>query len=137
MKKIRLISVYNHYGERDRYSDEGEIYAITDDFVLKEEYRSIPKERKIALMIEPRGFLPKGYEYLENHYDEYRYIFTFDTELLKLPNALPIIYGTYWCSSNSIKTKGISMISSEKELCEGHIKRKELARILDKIIHMG
>ena len=132
MKKLKLISMYADYGKEEYYDDRSEVYAITDDFVSDEKYKSIPKERKIALMIEPRSYLPKGYEYLEDHYDEYKYIFTFDTELLKLPNALPIIFGTYWCSSDSLKTKGISMISSEKELCEGHIKRKELARILDK-----
>jgi hypothetical protein len=81
-------------------------------------------------MIEPRSFLPNGYEYLQTHYNEYKYIFTFDDILLKLPNALPIVYGTYWCTSDEEKTKGISMICSAKEGCEGHRERKRLAKIL-------
>ena len=130
--KLRLISLYKHYGTLGAYDDKSDVYAITDDYVCDPRYWSISKEKKIALMIEPRSFLPKGYEYLEEHYEEFKYIFTFDTKLLRLPNALPIIFGTYWCSSDEKKTKGISMLCSEKELCEGHKKRKELARILNR-----
>lgn len=133
MIKFRLIGHYENYGTENAYDKNSEVYAITDEFVCKEEYKSIPKEKKVALMIEPRDFLPVGYEYLEKNYDEFKYVFTYDDKLLKeLPNALPIVYATYWCTSDLPKTKGISMVSSNKNFCEGHIKRLEIANILDK-----
>lgn len=127
---MRLISRYDCYGRKDFWDENSDVYAITDDFVMKDEYKSVPKEKKVALMVEPRSFIPEAYEYLEEHYNEFKYIFTFDDRLLKLPNAKKTIYGTYWCTSDEEKTKGVSMICSEKAFLEGHKKRQEIARIL-------
>ena len=132
MNKLRLISLYKDYGNNNLWDNNSEVYAITDDFVYDNKYKNIPREKKIALMIEPRVFIPKAYEYIEKHYNEYKYVFTFDDELLKLPNAKPIVYGTCWSESDSKKTKGVSMICPEKTFLEGHRKRHEIAHILDR-----
>jgi len=133
MNKMRLISLYKDYGTKGAYDDNSEVYAITDEFVYDERYKKIEKDKKVALMIEPRTFIPKAYEYIERNYNEYKYVFTFDDKLLKeVENAKMIVYGTCWSSSNEKKTKGVSMICSEKEYLEGHRKRKEIARILDR-----
>lgn len=131
MYKIRLEGRYRNYGTEGAYDDSSEVYGVVDDYVLREEYRGIKK--KVAIMIEPRAYIPEAYKYLENHYTEYKYVFTYDDELLnKLPNAKRTVYGTYWCSSDEEKNKGISMICSNKDFLEGHRKRKEIASILDK-----
>ena len=130
MKKLKMVGLYNHYGRPDIWDENSDVYVITDDFVMKDEYKSIDKNKKVALMVEPRSFIPEAYEYLEEHYNEFKYIFTFDDKLLTLPNAKRTIYGTYWCSSDEEKTKGVSMICSEKAFLEGHKKRQEIARIL-------
>lgn len=130
MNKMRLISMYEGYGNPDLYDANSDVYAIADDFVTKDEYKGIPKDKKVALMVEPRSFMPKAYEYLDEHYDEFKYVFTFDDKLLKLPNAKKMPYGTYWCTSDEPKTKGVSMICSEKTFLEGHRKRQEVARKL-------
>ena len=133
MYKIRLEGRYENYGTKDAYDSNSSVYGITDDYVMKEEYKKIERNKKVAMMIEPRVFMPEAYKYLERHYTEYKYVFTYDDELLKLlPNARKIVYGTYWCSSDEEKSKGISMICSNKEYLEGHRKRKEIAAILDK-----
>lgn len=130
MNKMRLISHYKGYVKPELWDDNSDIYAITDDFVDKIEYKSIPKDKKVALMVEPRCLYPSAYEYLEKHYDEYKYIFTFDDVLLKLPNAKLMPYATWWCLSDEPKSKGVSMICSEKAFVEGHRKRQEVARKL-------
>ena len=128
---MRLISFYKGYGNPELWDENSDVYAITDQFVTHEEYKSVPKDKKIALMIESRSFIPNAYEYLDENYDEFKYIFTFDDKLLTLPNAKPIVYGTCWSKSDVPKTKGVSMICSDKEILESHRKRKEIAKILD------
>jgi len=146
MNKMRLISHYDCYGRKDYWDANSDVYAITDDFVMKSEYKSVPKDKKVALLIEPRAIVPEAYEYISKHYDEFKYVFTGDDELLKLPNAKPIIWGGVWYRLEEIditgyedkekkyktidpkKTKLISMICSDKELCELHKERKRIAR---------
>lgn len=131
MHKLKLVSYYNNYGTEGAYDNDSEVVALADGFVYDTRYKDISRDKKVALLIEPRPFIPKAYEYVEKHSEEFKYIFTFDNTLLKLSNAKEIVYGTYWCTSDVKKTKGISMICSEKEYLEGHRKRKEIARILD------
>ena len=133
MKKIRIEGRYKNYGTEGAYDENSSVYGIIDDYVMREEYKEIGRNKKVAMMIEPRAYIPEAYKYLEKHYTEYKYVFTYDDELLnKLPNARKIVYGTYWCSSDEEKSKGVSMICSNKDFLEGHRKRKEIASILDK-----
>jgi hypothetical protein len=129
MNKMRLISHYDCYGRKDYWDANSDVYAITDDFVMKSEYKSVPKDKKVALLIEPRAIVPEAYDYVGKHYNEFKYVFTGDDELRKLPNAKPIIWGGVWYrEENPKKTKLISMVCSDKEMCDLHKERKRIAR---------
>jgi hypothetical protein len=126
---MRLISHYDCYGRKDYWDADSDVYAITDDFVMKDEYKSIPRDKKVALLIEPRAIVPEAYDYVGKHYDDFKYVFTGDDELLKLPNAKPIIWGGVWYrEENPDKSKLMCMISSDKEMCDLHKERKRIAR---------
>lgn len=128
--KMRLISHYDCYGRKDFWDENSDVYAITDDFILKKEYQNIDKSKKIAMLIEPRSIQPSVYDYILIHFDEFKYVFTGDDKILSsLPNAKPIIWGwTWYRCENPKKTKLISMVCSDKELCELHKERKRIAR---------
>jgi hypothetical protein len=129
MNKMKLISHYDCYGRKDFWDENSDVYAITDDFVMKDEYKKIDRDKKVALLIEPRAIVPEAYDYVGKHYDEFKYVFTGDDELLKLPNAKPIIWGGVWYRcENPKKEKLICMISSNKEMCDLHKERKRIAR---------
>ena len=129
MNKMRLISHYKGYGNPELYDANSDIYAITDDFVMRDEYKNIPKDKKIAMLIEPRAIQENVYEYMEKHYDEFKYVFSGDDRILELPNAKPILWGWVWYrEENPEKTKLMCMISSNKEMCELHKERKRIAR---------
>jgi len=84
--------------------------------------------KSIALMIEPRSIMPDGYTFLLNGgWKRFKYIFTHDSELLKLPNAKLILCGSVWSWSDVPKTKFCSLVSSYKEVCDLHMARKQLA----------
>ena len=129
MNKMRLISHYDCYGRKDFWDENSDVYAITDDFVMKDEYKKIDKDKKVALLIEPRAIVPEAYDYVGKHYDEFKYVFTGDDELLKLPNAKPIVWGWTWYRCENPKEKKlICMVCSDKELCDLHKERKRIAR---------
>lgn len=130
MNKMRLVSHYTDYGRKDYWDANSDVYAITDDFILRKEYQNIDKSKKIALLIEPRSIQPSVYDYILGHYNEFKYVFTGDDKLLScLPNAKPIIWGGVWYrEENPDKSKLISMVCSDKELCELHKERKRIAR---------
>lgn len=89
-------------------------------------------DNAIVILQEPRSIEHLGYEYVEKHPEEFKYIFTYDSKLLKLPNAYMFNWGSIWCTSDIPKTKGISMVSSDKECCELHKVRKDLALQFDR-----
>ena len=63
---------------------------------------------------------------------KFNYVFTHDEKLLAtLPNAKYVVFGGIWDSSDIKKTKLVQMISSNKTMCDLHIKRMELAKKLE------
>lgn len=126
---INLISYYDHFPNHKPLPFEPCIDMYNDNFVRES------TEGSCALLIEPRSICPKAYEYVEKNWNKFRYIFTHDSKLLNIcDNAKLILWGVgnanYSCFSNVKKTKLVSMVSSNKELCELHIARKALARKL-------
>lgn len=126
MNKMKLVSAYDHYGNRDMWDNSSPVKCVCDEQIWANERTG----KQVMLLIEPRPIQPNVYEYVEKVYDQYEYIFTHDSYLLKtLPNAKPILWGGVWCrSENPKKTKLISMISSDKELCDLHKERIKIAR---------
>lgn len=124
------------HGFYDKIIDHA--YVEGEDFIDCYDDSSVQEcdtlvDKSIALMIEPRSIMPRGYEFLENGgWKKFKYIFTHDSELLNFPNAKPIIVGAVWERSDVPKTKNVSMVCSFKEMCSLHKWRKELAEYLHK-----
>lgn len=126
MNKMKLVSAYDHYGNRDMWDNNSPVKCVCDEQI----YANKRTGQQVMLLIEPRSIQPNVYDFVEEHYSEYEYVFTHDSYLLShLPNAKPILWGGVWCrSENPEKTKLISMTSSDKELCDLHKERKRIAR---------
>lgn len=126
MNRMKLVSAYKHYGNPDMWDANSNVKCVTDEQI----YANKREGKQVMLLIEPRSIQPNVYDYVLQVYDQYEYVFTHDSKLLNaLPNAKPILCGGVWCRcENPTKTKLISMISSDKELCDLHKERKRIAR---------
>lgn len=126
MNRMKLVSAYKDYGNPDMWDANSNVKCVTDEQI----YANKREGKQVMLLIEPRSIQPNVYDYVLQVYDQYEYVFTHDSKLLNaLPNAKPILCGGVWCRcENPTKTKLISMISSDKELCELHKERKRIAR---------
>lgn len=89
------------------------------------------EQNAIALLVEPRAIMPGVYYWMEENYNKFRYVFTFDSVLLKLENAKLLIYGQITAEyPNENKRKDISMVASDKDGCAGHRTRQWVATLL-------
>ena len=124
--KMRLVSQYEQYGNKDNWDSSSKIKCVCDEQI----YTNVRENKQVMLLIEPRSIQPMVYEHVLKVYKEYEYVFTHDSYLLNvLPNAKPILWGGVWCrKENPEKNRLISMISSDKEMCELHKERKRIAR---------
>lgn len=136
--KITLKSQYDHFttNQKPKYiewtNEPTGITCYANEYV---ETVDTPKEKSIALLIEPRSLYGGVYDWMEKNYDRFKYVFTHDSVLLsKLPNAKLILFGGVWASDPQEKTKNISMISSDKHLCPLHDIRYNLCRQLERYI---
>lgn len=133
--KIKLHSIYNDpsftCGRKPEFiewsENEGELDCYVDSLVYTV---GVPK-KSIALLIEPRSIQPEVYDYIENSYMKFKYVFTHDSKLLeKLDNAKRILFGGVYAIYNKPKTGNISICSSNKEMCKLHIVRTDLCHKL-------
>jgi hypothetical protein len=93
------------------------------------------KQRKIAWLLEPRAILPEIYDYIEQNFNKFDNVLTFDSNILNsIPNALFCPYGTYWVDdkTNYVKNKNISIIASYKNQTVGHKLRHSVIERLKK-----
>ena len=113
----------------DAYIDLG-AYKVKND-----------NRRKIFIAIESGGHYNDLHKWIINNYFLFNYIFTFDKELLKLPNAKFIPIGGIWYVSNikpEEKTKLISFCCTKKKIIPSHIERIKLANLIyNKVDMMG
>lgn len=140
MIKIKLYSQYSQFNncvksKYIRWTNEGKIEAYQDLFIPMAVDNKDNGKKKIALITEPRTIWNSAYkydlgQYLQEHYDIFEYIFTFDPILLQLPNAKPMPFVGVWSTNDVKKDKNISMCCSNKAECEGHIKRQKIANQL-------
>lgn len=126
---IKLYSHYDHFPNHKSVPYDAHIEMYNDEFVYQAPVGSC------ALLIEPRSIQPKTYEWMEQNWKRFKYVFTHDSRLLQIcDNAKLIIWGfgngNYMCNSNVIKTKNVSMVCSDKTMCQEHKDRIELARAL-------
>jgi len=114
---------------------KGTVKMFVDNYAYYIGAEDKGSENAVALLVEPRAIIPGTYYYVEENYDKFKYIFTFDSKLLKLPNAKLLLYGQITAEfPNDPKTKNISMVASDKDACEGHIQRRRVAETLSKEI---
>ncbi len=128
--RIKLHSMYDHFPNHHPVDGEPYINCYNDTYVKGE-----VEPGSIALLIEPRSIQPGIYAYMEQNYKRFRMIFTHDSKLIELcDNAKLILWGG-GCGGISQyklipKTKCVSMVSSNKTMCDLHVARIELARAL-------
>ena len=117
--------------------NSGEINFWVDDFIKQQSALKNDKPN-VALLIEPRTIQPTIYQYVEEHASDFDLIFSHDEKILKLPNAHYIFFMNWYKMYDVPKTKTISMVCSDKVMCEEHKERQRLADILgDKVDHYG
>ena len=136
--KIKLRSVYDSFPEKYGASDNQiNFYVDNNVYFLDNTDRNC--ENAIALLVEPRAIIPGTYQWMEENYQKFRYVFTFDSKLLKLPNAKLLIYGQITSEfPDDPKIKNISMVASDKAECQGHRDRQAIAwELTDKIDTFG
>ena len=134
--KIKLYSDYNQFNHTKKSStiewttEDAPIECYSDNGVFEYTPNGKPK---FAMLIECRSINQAPCEYIEKNFYNFEHIFTHDSKLLKtLPNALPINFANIWYSDVGIKDKGISMVVSDKQFSDMHIKRQKLGEALQK-----
>lgn len=131
MVKLNLIYNYKNltHKKNPQYIEWIQPFDNNYPNILVDHYclNSVPnKNRDCALMIEPRSYIPKVYEYIDNHANKFKYVFTTDEKHLKtLPNAKKIVWGGMWIknldeNAYNKKTKLVSMLASDKQVCYMH-----------------
>lgn len=88
-------------------------------------------QKAIAVLLEPRSMVGDAYEYCLEHPGQFKYIFTHDSELLKLTNARYLNWSSVWATTDSTKDRDISLVSSWKDWCPLHHARIELAKYFE------
>lgn len=137
--KIKCHSQYNHFPIYGTDQDDCDLELWNDGKIWEylEKYPDV--KRGSALLIEPRSLQPGTYILVESSYDIFDNVFTHDSQLLSLlPNAYPIFYYRDYELNDEKKTKKISFICGEKEMCSYHIIRKKIAEVVqDKVDVLG
>ena len=91
-----------------------------------------PIGNSIYIQVEPEAIIPRQ-EFLQTNWRSYKYILTYNEELLHLPNARKYLFGTSWITPeeyNSIKKEEkefkISIIVGHKNQTIGHQLRQKI-----------
>lgn len=125
--RMRMHALYDHFPERNPVEGEPFIECYADTYVKEVE----EGQKAVALLLEPRSLVGEAYDFVYEHADMFRYIFTHDSKILSLPNARLFLWGDVWVTADIPKTKGVSIVSSWKNWCPLHNARIELARHFD------
>lgn len=122
MVKIKMHAMYDHFPDHNPLPGEPYIDCYSDSHVKE----CVNVGNNIAMLLEPRSMIAKSYEYVYDHPDYFRYIFTHDSQLLTLPNARILNWADVWLTTDSEKNMGISLVTSPKDWCPLHHARLEL-----------
>ena len=115
----------------------GSIDVFIDNYLpLNSNYEA--HAARIAIIIEPRTIQPHIYNWIMQHYSDFAYVFSHDEKVLTLPNAKRIYFMNWYETFNVPKEKNISMVCSDKVMCEEHRQRQQLADVLgNRVDHYG
>ena len=123
MIKIKMHAMYDHFPEltpTHRFEPHIDCYSDMHVFDCK------GPGANIAMLLEPRSMIEKSYEFVYDHPEYFRYIFTHDSQLLTLPNARMLNWADVWLTTDSEKNLGISLVTSPKDWCPLHHARLQL-----------
>lgn len=134
---LRMISRYNHFPHMT--TDDMSAPRMYVDEKIWQAMEEAAEPNDLLLLIEPRSLQSVNYDWVMLNYDRFRYIFTHDSQLLRFaPNALPIYYWRDYEIRVAKKTKGISMICGNKDMCPIHHERMKIAdAIKDRVDVLG
>ena len=124
---------------RDKQTFDG-ITISTDQHLLPS---NIESKYSLGWLLETREVSPHRYDTFEEYMNEFDFVMTHDQKLLdQYPDKTRFtIFGGTWIKTNNYglhpKTKGISMIYSDKQYLTGHKLRHEVARSIQGIDLFG
>lgn len=122
MYKLKMHAMYDHFPDHNPVEGEPYIECYSDTFVNM----CKGPGNNIALLLEPRSMIGPAYDWVEEHESYFRYIFTHDSKLLRLPQARMLNWADVWLTTDSEKTKDISLVTSPKNWCPLHNERLKL-----------
>lgn len=140
---------YSVHGKESKYikwvTDGSGVAKFYTDRRILEAFNDDSDEIKYAWFLESKPIVPDLFQFLRNNLDtfleKFEYIFVFEKELLKLsPKFKWVPAQGFWIREPKIyeKSKIISMITSNKVMCEGHKKRLEyVEKFKDQVDHFG
>ena len=111
---------------------------LTDESILTVDTLET-NQQKVAWLLEPRAVIPHIYNYIENNYDKFDFILTYDDVLVNTgPKFLFYPFGCCWVhpyitGAEPEKKEYISIIASGKNQTIGHQLRHRVIRELDMV----
>ena len=128
--RVKVHSIYDQFTHHRAVDGEPYVDLYVDYNCLKEPIQ----DNSIAVLIEPRSIQPQVYKWMEENYSKFAYVFTHDSILLNYDNAKLILWGgggggIVECEHKR-KKKDVSLVCSDKTMCQKHIDRISLARRL-------
>lgn len=113
-----------HRGER--ISD---LVVITENSFYR--LNEIKEPIKIALILEPKCINSHVYSWMRSNYHLFTHVLSHNEELLsQIPNGQYYFFGGCWIEPKAqkvyLKSKGVSIIASDKKQAPGHILRHEV-----------
>lgn len=124
MVKIQMDAMYDHFPDRHPAAGEPYLNFYSDSHIKN---CTAGSRTNVAMLLEPRSMLGPAYEYVLEHPDYFGAIFTHDSEILThFDHAHELIWADVWLTTDSEKTKGISICTSPKNWCPLHDARLRL-----------
>lgn len=118
MVKIEMDAMYDHFPDRHPAAGEPHLNFYSDSHIQNCHQGS---RTNVAMLLEPRSMLGTAYKYVLAHPDYFGAIFTHDSEILThFDHAHELIWADVWLTTDSEKTKGISLCTSPKKWCPLH-----------------
>ena len=116
MLHIKMHAMYDHFPDHHPVDGEPFIDMWSDSHV----FGLKGGKKNVALLLEPKSMLRDAYEFVEANAGSFAYIFTHDSSLLDFSQSRMLNWGDVWLTTDSPKTKGISIITSPKNWCPLH-----------------
>lgn len=124
MVKIKMDAMYDHFPDRHPAAGEPCLNFYADSHIP---HCTAGSRINVAMLLEPRSMLDPAYDYVLKHPDYFGAIFTHDSEILThFDHAHELIWADVWLTTDSEKTKDISLCTSPKNWCPLHDARLRL-----------